>query len=136
MPELELVMAPEEPKMPTEAEMDKEYQARLERCIPVARKLLDIVHGHMPEIVLGEANAVKKSLTPVAEEILALFLKENIHWGDREFILQIAMQPVVGLVDVLQSAYSISWDKVMRKALGKDALDLTFSDVDDVLKKE
>lgn len=123
----------EKPKMPSEAEMDALYQARLVRCIPVVRKILAILNSHMDNVELGEVAAVEKSLMPVAEEVLGLMLQENILWGDKEFILQMAMQPVAGLNNIVSNALAMSWDKAEKKRWGKDPIDLEFADVHNAL---
>lgn len=118
-----------------EAKQKTLYEDRIARCVPVAKKVLDILHAHLPELELGDSQTSAKSISPVAASVLALFLEENIHWCDKDFILQLALQPAVSLNEVLGTSFGISWDKAVGKAFGgKDSLDLTFKDVDEMLK--
>lgn len=113
--------------------MSDEAKERVKRCEPVARKLLAILAAHADEIVMGENVDVDKSIAPIAEEVLALYLQENINWGDRNFIYQLALQPISHLGSLMENGLSISWDRAMAKLWGKDALDLKFADVHNAL---
>lgn len=133
MSDIDLAATPE----PIAAEQDKLHQERLDRCRPVAKKLLTILAKHQEgDVVMGENDAVKTSVTPVAEEIIAMMLAEDIHWSDRQFIFQLAMQPVATLGEVLENAFSISWERAMQNKWGKDAVDLKISDVHNALGGE
>lgn len=108
-----------------------EYEARLERCKPVAAKLLSILSKHQEagSIAMGDNDEVTKSLTPVTEEVIGLFLAEDISWSDRKFVFQLALQPIAHLGERLETALEISWDRALTNLWGKEAMDLKFSDV-------
>lgn len=110
------------------------YEARLARCIPVAKKILALIDSHLGDIKLGEEADVRESMAPIAQEILALFLAENIRWADKDFILALTLQPSVTVNEIVTTSLGISWDKAISKKFGKDSLDLTFQEVDDCLK--
>ncbi len=114
-------------------QMDPESKAHIESCIPVARKLLEILYSHNADLVMGENAEVDKALQPIAEEVLGLFLKENIKWLDKLTILQLALQPLARLTDIVRNAAEISFEKASKKKWGKDILDLTFEDIHNVL---
>lgn len=113
---------------------DAMYQERLARCTPIAKKVLEIVVSHLGEVTLGENKDVSASMMPVAKEVLGFFLQEKVHWTDKEFIIQLVLQPLAQLGAILETSNSISWDKYVGKKIGKDVLDLTFEDVDNGLK--
>ena len=113
---------------------DALYQERLARSIPVAKKILAIISAHLDEIRMGDNQEVSASMTPIATEILNTLLQDKAHWTDKEFIYQLSLQPLAQLGSILETSYSITWDKLIGKKLGKDVLDLTFEDVDNGLK--
>lgn len=116
---------------PTESEQDKMHKERIKRCKPVAQKVLDILAKH--QVAMGENEEVRKSLTPVAEEVIAMLLAEDINWVDRHVIFQLATQPISSLTEAVENAFSISWDRALANKWGKDALDLKISDVHNAL---
>ena len=119
----------------SEVKQDELHKERIERCKPVALKLLDILHSHQTigTVAMGENDEVKKSLTLVAEEIIAMFLKENINWVDRQLVYQLAMQPIAHLGEILETAFGISWDRALNNMWGKDIIDLKIEDVHNAL---
>lgn len=121
MAELEMVPAP--------TPEDIENTQRLERCIPVAKQVLEILFKHLGDDIIGDNAVVDKSMTPIAEEVLALFLEKDIHWTDKNFIFQLAMQPFDHLATVVTNSAELSFDKAASKKWGKDIIDLKFSDI-------
>ncbi len=109
------------------------YKARVDRCRPIAQKLLDILHANKASVKMGENDEVKKSVTPIAEQVIAMFLENDIAWGDRQFIFQLALQPMAHLGEVLETSFEISWDRALSHKWGKDAIDLHISDVHNAL---
>ena len=110
------------------------YEARLVRCVPVAKKVFTILHSHMGDVTMGENDDVQKSIGPVAKEILQMFLDEDVRWADKGFVMNLMLQVIGSLNDTLKQSFDISWDKAVGKKFGKDALDLTFREVDEILK--
>lgn len=118
-----------------QTEGDKLNEARLARCVPIAKQVMSILEAHSAEIVIGDNAACEKSLKGTIEEVLILFLKENINFVDRQFVFQLALQPFDHLVSSVKNSTEISFDKANSKVWGKDILDIKFSDIDEVLKR-
>lgn len=119
----------------TEKVIEKEYNERLERCVPVAKKINALIAAHADTIVLGESQESMDSIDPIAKEVLQLFLDENMMWSDRQFIMQLATQPIVYLADTVNEALNKSWDKAVEKRFGKAYIDLTMQEVDAALRE-
>ena|SRR3990167_4667354 len=127
--------------MEIEASFDDElaakklYTDRLERCLPVARKVIHILANHIDLVEMGENDQVEKTINPAASMVLQLFLDENVRWADKGFILNLANQAFATLNDKLALSFDLSWDKAISSTFdGKEALDITFQDVDAKLK--
>lgn len=120
----------------TDAQKDELYQDRIARCTPVAKAAIAIVAKNLDSIVFGENADCTKSIIGTASEVLELFLTEDIHWSDRLYITQMILQPFAHLNTKIVDALDMSWDKAVGISMGKDYLDLKFSDVDEVLKRK
>lgn len=110
-----------------------ENEERIARCAPIAQKVLDLLNANKSSIVFGENEKVKGSVKGTAEQVIELFLKEDIHWSDRQFIFQLAFQPLVHLSETVETSFGISWDRALAHKWGKDSLDLKISDVHNAL---
>ncbi len=117
-----------------EAAQEDMYKARLARCVPVAKKIIGIVTKNLESIAVGDGAECSKSLNDTASEVLSMYVDENINWGDKGFIMQLVLQPFGHLNEKLETSLSISWDKAIGNVFGKDAMDLTFAEVNDILK--
>jgi len=120
----------------TDAERDELYQARIARCAPVSKKVIAIVAKNLDSIVLGESVDCDRSILETAREILELFVAENVRWADRAYVLQLVLQPFAHLNEKISASLDMSWDKALGILFKKDYLDLTFVELDEVLKQK
>ena len=120
----------------TDEQRDEAYQARLARCIPVARKMFMIIAKNLETIELGDSQKCLASVGPTAGEIMQLFVDEDVHWTDKAFIGSLALQPIAHVGEVMETSFEMSWDKAIGILFGKDVLDLKFTEVDEILKRK
>lgn len=114
--------------------IEDETKKRVKRCIPLAIELIKLLAEK--ELVLGEADLVANAevYDEVAKEMLQKMLDACIPYSDRNFIFQIAMQPIEmsqeKVLRNLERSYEIARDKIW----GKNFFDLTLEDIDKALK--
>jgi hypothetical protein len=120
----------------TKAEIDLIQQDRLRRCVPIAKKVTEILQSHMGEITMGgDPKDVNDSVESSALEVIQLFLDENLPWNDKSFVMQLAQQPLAHVADMMETSFQYTWDRAVATRFGgKDSLDITFRDVDEALK--
>lgn len=120
----------------TDAQKDELYQERIARCTPVAKKAIAIVAKNLETIVLGESAECTASIVETAREILELFVAENVRWSDRPYVLSLVLQPFAHINEKISASLDMSWDKALGILFGKDYLDLTFGELNDVLMRK
>lgn len=105
------------------------------RCIPVAKKVLEIIgKSDAPLGVLGDNSGqmdkdVEKKYAEISKEVLTLFLTENIHWTDRHYVFQLALQAYEQTKTKVLSSLDMTFNAANEKYWGKDMLDLTMMDI-------
>lgn len=117
-----------------EQDQDKLHKARLARCIPVAKKIVALIGSHAEGLNLGDTDSSDESFIPVTEDILKLYLAEDVHWVDRDFVMQLVMQAYSFPQQVAKASLDEGWNTLQTGAVGKDIRDLTMGDVDNLLK--
>lgn len=122
-------------KKKQEKEADKLHDARLKRCIPVARDINRLLASKIDEMPMGDDVQTSTEYDKVAVDVLALLLKANINWSDRQFVLQLALQPISFVKDIVDNAMAQSWSRVVTGLFKKPASELLMSDVDAALKE-
>lgn len=119
-----------------EKEAKKEAEQIVDRLVPIARYVLELIVSSKPPIGVlpdkpGEVNSEYKEL---ALKIQQKFLDENIKWIDRHYVFQLAKQALEQtestVLDHLQKSFGFASDKLW----GKTLIDLEMTDVDKVLK--
>ncbi len=116
-------------------EIDKQHEERLARCIPVARECLNVLLSKTATLPMGDDVQFSEDYYKLATEFLTIFLKNNINWSDREFILQLAMQPFEYPKNIALNSIGLSWDRALTGVFGKPVQQLTMVDVDKLLRK-
>lgn len=116
-----------------EKENDKLHQERLERCIPVAREISSIIEK--AQLPLGDDVQHAKEYEKASIAVLELLLERNVRWVDREFIFQLALQPVTFVKDIVTTSLQNSWTHTVAGLFGKKTSELTMSEVDNALRK-
>lgn len=119
--------------------VEKKIKSKLDerdaRCIPVAKKVLEIIgKSDAPLGVLGDNSGqmdkdVEKKYAEISKEVLTLFLTENIHWTDRHYVFQLALQAYEQTKTKVLSSLDMTFNAANEKYWGKDMLDLTMMDI-------
>ena len=116
--------------------VDKEYQARLDKCIPIAIQALRAIANS--DVVLGEGEVVAAAdvYNVIASQILELMLTNDLLYVEREFIFQLLQQAVTMTKERVLTSLERSYDLARTQVWGKDFNDITFSDIDKILKAD
>jgi len=116
-------------------DFEKEYNARLERCRPIAQKIIEIIaESNLPTgDLFDKKQQMKEDESKAYEEttlkILRLVLDSGVLYADRNFIFQLIFQPVEQIkLKVLQSI-DRSFERADENKWGKDTLDITMDDI-------
>lgn len=121
-------------KQKEERELDRLHKERLERCIPVAKDILRLLAQNIDVMPLGDDVQESAEYDRVACEMLALILKANLYWHDRDFILQLALQPLSFTKDIVSNSMQTSWSKAIAGLFKKPSSRLLMSDVNEALQ--
>lgn len=119
----------------SEEEQKQLYADLLERTIPVAREVTKLIAAHADTYPFGDNAQASDDSHKLAEEIIALFIERNVRWNDREFIMQLVLQPASGAKDILHTAFDRSWNTLLTGILGKKVTELDFVEVDALMRK-
>ena len=107
---------------------------RFERCVPIARKIIKLIAE--ADLPIGETHAHDNTkYNSVAKEILAIMLKHEAKYVDKDFIFQLILQPFDQLKGIVFMSLGDSLDKAIDKKFGKDFRELTLRDMDKILKE-
>jgi len=114
---------------------DKESLKRLTDLTPVAREILKhIVDKELP-IKLSFDKKDEEAYDEVSKEVLAILLKHNVKFVDKDFLFQLTSMPLDRIKETIMMSLKFSLDKVIDKALGKGFRELNMEDMDKLLKK-
>ena len=113
------------------------HKERMERCVPVAQEVLKLIAGKEASAPLGDiVDEDRKWYSEIGLEVIQLFLDRKVHFTDRTFIFQLAMQAIEQTRDAVTNSVELSFDKAMKKMWTKDMDEVTMNDIDAVLKTE
>ena len=114
---------------------DKEHKKSLEKLIPIAEYVLKLMTEY--KCPMGDITGTQpEEYKVIALKIQQKFLDENVKWVDRQFVFQLAQQTFDFVRDTTLNHLDKSFNFASNKLWGgKDMLDLTMKDIDDVLKR-
>ena len=121
---------------------DNLHEERLARCVPVARRILEIVSSNFPYMgdISDKSGQVKKeandSYIKIAEEILKEMLDKNLYYTEKLFVFSLVEQALKLSQEKVQMSLERSLERAETKLFGKSVLDLTLQDLDYVLKSD
>lgn len=117
-----------------ETDLDK---LRDMRCIPIAREVLQIV-ANSENLALGQnVSDIDRinSYEPIFNKIMARFVELDIPLRDVGYIFSLVSQALTFTKDIIENSNDRNTKKADSLLWGKDTDELTFVDVDNVLKK-
>lgn len=118
-----------------EKEQDKLYQDTIARCAPIARDVCKLVAEHAERYPFGDKAQASDQSHELAQAIIALMVERDVRWNDRDFIIQLALQPIDGAKVIITDAFSKSWNSILTGIVGKKVSELSFTEIDALLKK-
>jgi hypothetical protein len=121
-----------------ERAIDKEYQDRLVRCIPVAEKIIKMIAEE--KLPIGELadkegkikEYVKERYENFAVKVLTLMLESDIRYSERTFLFQLVLQAFDKSREMVIMSIDRSFERAF-EAKWKDELDITMRDIHEVL---
>jgi hypothetical protein len=116
-----------------EKDDEKLHKERLDRCRPVAREVSALLEGL--QLPIGDDVQNEKAYEEASIKVLQLFLDRDVRWVDREFIFQLALQPMSFVKEIVSNSLQNSWNQTITGLFGKKTSDLTMADVDNAMKK-
>lgn len=117
-----------------ETDLDK---LRDMRCVPIAREVLKII-ANSDNLALGEKVSDMErinSYEPIFMKIMARFVELDIPLKDVGYIFSLVSQALNFTKDIIENSNDRNTKKADSLLWGKDTDELTFVDVDTVLKK-
>ncbi len=120
-------------------ETKRDYsKERMDRCLPLAQKILEIIAESKPK--MGDKKPELQEewdlcYNEIGEKILNLMVENNLcYYSDKEFVMRLVIQPFEMIEHVLMNTWTEQSGRILEKKFGKDFYDITFEDVDKVLK--
>jgi len=122
-------------------EFEKEYQKRLDRCLPIAKEIMKMMLE--AELPMGTFNDKKGEILPEIQDIyesfsakvLAYMLNSGMNYMDKDFVFQLILQPFDKTREITLNAVNKSFEKAEEILFGKDILDVNFDDIHQLLLK-
>lgn len=111
---------------------------RDENCRPIAEEILRIIgEAKLPMGDISEAGGLmskdaEAKYAKVAEDILNVFLREDIDWHDREYVFKMALQAFENTRVKVTTSLEETYRAATSKLFGKDILNIKMSDVNKV----
>ena len=118
-----------------EKEQEKEYKKQLERCIPFAKLVLKTVLE--ADLDMGDNKDLdEKKYQDTGLKVIAALMESNVAFTDRQFIFQLALQPISKIQELVVESLTKSFNIASEKKWGKDMMDITINDINNVLKQK
>lgn len=122
---------------------EKEYQedltrARDERCVPIAQQIVTMMASYEGGL-LGDAakdSKIKESYDALAKDILKLLYDKNVGVSEVNFIHQMLNTLMEATMGVVTASLNHSLKEMEVQVIGKAVRDLTFQELDKLLKGE
>ena len=111
------------------------HEARLERCVPVAKAIVKFVGESAEAYAFGDAAQESDSTETLAKKIIELMVEADIKFSDREFIMQLAKQPLDFAKEAVDRGFGRSWQITLTGLFGKPVTDVTITEIDALMKK-
>jgi len=118
-----------------EKERDRLHEETLARCIPIAKAINKIIVDR--GLGMGDiSNTRPAEYLEAAKEIQELLLKENIYWGEKEFIFQLARQPLDMLNNFVVTDLQKTFESKVSEFFGVDTYsEMKMQDIDNKFKE-
>lgn len=120
--------------------LEKLSKDRDNKCEPIAEQILQIIASHKPpaSITNNERDHQKMldAYTPIYAEITQLFLRKQVTLSEIEYTMSIVLSFFELTKQLIDRSNRKNLELAQNKLWGKEVLDLTLNDVDDILKSE
>ncbi len=133
---------PEEAKsLQDEAIEDALHQERLDRCVPIAKKILTLLAEENPYI--GDVNdkdtgqpkpEANESYNKIAGKVLEVLFEANIRFTEKLFVFSLVKQAAELTEEKVQMSLDNSMQRAESQLWGKDVMELDLQDIDKQLK--
>lgn len=123
-------------------EQDKEFRQRLNKITPIAIEALRIMTDG--ELLIGEnmdksgnlSDEFRKFYQDRSTKVLTLLRDSNIKYSDVDLVISFMVQPIDVLKEMIKNSLNTSAELAQNKLWGKEYLDVTLQDMDNVLKEK
>lgn len=116
-------------------ELDRQHEVKCER---LAEEILQIMAKHKPPANLTgkpeQHERFLESYTPIYQDVVERFLAEQVQIKDAEYIMSIVKTFLELTERILGTSIRTNLKHGMKKILGKEEVELTFSDLDGIMK--
>lgn len=119
---------------------EKDYQRDLtkerdDRCIPVAKEVLKMIAAADGFAGNTKQELIQQSYDQLAKDILQYYLDNNILVSEANFIGQLILQIINASMSIVSTSINTNLTNVQKMAFGKDINEVTFKELDDILKE-
>lgn len=114
---------------------DAAHVERLARCVPVAQEILKLIGDATP--YMGEiASVIERDnhFLELGKEVLEIMLAHDIKYSERQFVFQLVLQPIESIKTIANASVETNFEAAMTKLFGKDIMEVSMSDLNNLLK--
>lgn len=119
-----------------DAMIKQQQEDDLQKHIPIAKKVLQIIiDADLPMGNLDVTNSRPEAFAECSRKIMELFLEENIDWMAKEFVFQLAMQPLTFIQRIVTLDLTRSFNLAQAAVFGCDDMNfVTMKMIDETWK--
>lgn len=118
-----------------------ELEERLSKCVPIAKKILEILATEPLTLgIINDKNGkllenVRKEYVSIAGKILQVMKDANMKYSDKDYVFQLAMQSFEQARERVTDSFAMNYDAMLKNYFGKDLLDVDMNDMDKKLRE-
>jgi len=114
-----------------EEKLSKEREGR---CIPVARKIMEIMAEKDMKIGMNVTDTERRECYgSICKEVLAYMQGRDIRFQETAYCIKLVHEAVQHISDMLQNSLQMSMDACDTKLWGKEVADVTIQDMVDIV---
>uniref|UniRef100_A0A6H1ZIE8 Uncharacterized protein n=1 Tax=viral metagenome TaxID=1070528 RepID=A0A6H1ZIE8_9ZZZZ len=116
-------------------EKDNLHKEVLKRCVPIAKRINAIILEQ--DLGMGDITGTRpQNYLLAAKHIQELLLEENVYWGEKEFVFQLARQPLDMLEKIVNGDLQKTFENKLCEIIGVGSFqEMRMKNLNDTFKK-
>ena len=116
-------------------DLKKREEEGLDRCIPVAKKIIKIITNHDYKLGVLSDKEKDEVFDPIAKEVIQLMVDKDLLYLEKDLVFQLVFQALEETKNKVVNSLHLSWELAVKNYFdGKDIVDLTLKDLDSKMR--